>query len=37
MSRVARAKPSMAPVYLVCFLVASAFVGAIVALGYVLR
>jgi hypothetical protein len=37
MSHVARAKPSMAPVYLVCFLIAAAFVGAIVALGYLLR
>ena len=37
MSRVARAKPSMVPVYLVCVLIAAAFVGAIVALGYLLR
>jgi hypothetical protein len=37
MIHVARAKPSMAPVYLVCFLIAAAFVGAIVALGYLLR
>ena len=37
MNSVARARPSMAPVYLVCFLVAAAFVGAIVGLGYLLR
>jgi hypothetical protein len=37
MSRVARAKPSMVPVYLVCFVIAAAFVGAVVGLGYLLR
>ena len=37
MSRVARAKPSMVPVFLVCFAIAAAFVGAIVGLGYLLR
>jgi hypothetical protein len=34
---VTRAKPSMIPVFLVCFAVASLFVGAVVAVGYVLR
>lgn len=33
----ARTKPSMVPVYLVCFAVAGAFVGAIVVTGYLLR
>jgi hypothetical protein len=37
MTRVARAKPSMLPVYLVCFAIAAAFVGVIVVLGYLLR
>jgi hypothetical protein len=32
-----RAKPSMAPVYLACFGIAAVFVGAVVALGYLLR
>jgi hypothetical protein len=34
---VARAKPSMIPVYVVCFAAASAFVGLVVAVGYLLR
>jgi hypothetical protein len=34
---VPRAKPSMAPVYVACFALASVFVGAVVALGYLLR
>jgi hypothetical protein len=37
MTRVARAKPSMLPVYLVCFAIAAAVVGVIVVLGYLLR
>jgi hypothetical protein len=37
MSAMARTKPSMVPVYLVCFAVAAAIVGAIVAAGYLLR
>jgi hypothetical protein len=37
MTRVARAKPSMVPVFLVCFAIAAAFVGVVVALGYLLR
>jgi hypothetical protein len=34
---VPRPKPSMVPVYLACFAIAAAFVGVIVALGYLLR
>jgi hypothetical protein len=33
----ARSKPSMVPVYVVCFAIASLFVGAVVAAGYLLR
>jgi hypothetical protein len=37
MDLMARTKPSMIPVFLVCFAVASLFVGAVVAAGYALR
>lgn len=33
----ARPRPSMLPVYVACFAIAALFVGAIVALGYLLR
>lgn len=33
----ARTKPSMMPVYLACVGIAAAFVGVVVALGYLLR
>jgi hypothetical protein len=32
-----RSKPSMVPVYIVSFAIASLFVGAVVAAGYLLR
>lgn len=32
-----RERPSMVPVYLVCFGIAAAFVGAVVVAGYLLR
>jgi hypothetical protein len=32
-----RPRPSMMPVYLVCFAISVAFVGVVVALGYLLR
>jgi hypothetical protein len=34
---VPRDRPSMAPVYLACFGIAAAFVGAVVVLGVLLR
>jgi hypothetical protein len=34
---VPRPQPSMMPVYLACFAIAAAFVGGVVALGYLLR
>jgi hypothetical protein len=34
---VPRRKPSMVPVYLACFAIASVFVGAVVGAGYLLR